>query len=151
MKQAQLTLTILARRKINQISHTDVYDTQEPLVLLLELLLVKNLYRKDAVLIGPPRNRISMVIFYVTCSPYKSKLSFQYGFKVFLITLVVLVCSPPRVATAKGSGKPIFNNQHKRATKRRATYGRHHACRAHLRQLLESYQHLHMEVVSSGG
>jgi hypothetical protein len=39
--------------------------------------------------------------------PYKSKLSFQYGFKVFLITLVVLVCSPLTVATAKGSGKPV--------------------------------------------
>jgi hypothetical protein len=36
-----------------------------------------------------------------------SKLSFQYGLSVFLITPVVLVCSPPIVATAKGSGKPI--------------------------------------------
>lgn len=35
-----------------------------------------------------------------------SKDSFQYGFRVFLMTDVVLVCSPPRVATAKGSGKP---------------------------------------------
>jgi len=38
---------------------------------------------------------------------YMSKLSFQYGLSVFLITPVVLVCSPPIVATAKGSGKPI--------------------------------------------
>ena len=35
-----------------------------------------------------------------------SKLSFQYGFRVFLITEVVLVCSPPMVATANGSGNP---------------------------------------------
>lgn len=35
-----------------------------------------------------------------------SKLSFQYGFKVFLITEVVRVCSPPIVATANGSGNP---------------------------------------------
>ncbi len=35
-----------------------------------------------------------------------SKLSFQYGFSVFLMTDVVLVCSPPMVATAKGSGNP---------------------------------------------
>ena len=35
-----------------------------------------------------------------------SKLSFQYGFKVFLITDVVRVCSPLMVATAKGSGNP---------------------------------------------
>lgn len=37
---------------------------------------------------------------------YKSKLSFQYGLSVFLLTVVVLVCSPLMVATAKGSGKP---------------------------------------------
>lgn len=37
---------------------------------------------------------------------YISKLSFQYGFSVFFITLVVLVCSPLTVATAKGSGNP---------------------------------------------
>lgn len=36
-----------------------------------------------------------------------SKLSFQYGFSVFLITLVVRVCSPLMVATANGSGKPV--------------------------------------------
>ena len=39
--------------------------------------------------------------------PCMSKLSFQYGFNVFLMTDVVRVCSPPIVATAKGSGKPI--------------------------------------------
>ena len=37
---------------------------------------------------------------------YKSKLSFQYGFKVRLETCVVLVCSPLMVATANGSGNP---------------------------------------------
>lgn len=36
-----------------------------------------------------------------------SNVSFQYGFNVFFITAVVFVCSPLRVATAKGSGKPI--------------------------------------------
>jgi hypothetical protein len=35
-----------------------------------------------------------------------SKLSFQYGFNVFFITAVVLVCSPLMVATANGSGNP---------------------------------------------
>lgn len=36
-----------------------------------------------------------------------SKVSFQYGLSVLLITDVVLVCSPLIVATAKGSGKPV--------------------------------------------
>lgn len=35
---------------------------------------------------------------------HMSKLSFQYGFNVFLITLVVWVCSASTVMTAKGSG-----------------------------------------------
>lgn len=39
--------------------------------------------------------------------PYISKLSFQYGFRVFLMTVVVRVCSPDMVATAKGSGNPV--------------------------------------------
>jgi hypothetical protein len=42
---------------------------------------------------------------------HKSKLSFQYGFKVRLLTLVVLVCSPLIVATANGSGKPALVNR----------------------------------------
>jgi hypothetical protein len=37
---------------------------------------------------------------------YKSKLSFQYGLSVLFETVVVLVCSPLMVATAKGSGNP---------------------------------------------
>ena len=37
-----------------------------------------------------------------------SKLSFQYGLSVFLITDVVRVCSPDSVATAKGSGNPAM-------------------------------------------
>jgi hypothetical protein len=38
---------------------------------------------------------------------YTSKDSFQYGFRVFLMTEVVLVCSPSTVKTAKGSGNPF--------------------------------------------
>ena len=34
-----------------------------------------------------------------------SKDSFQYGFSVFLMTLVVWVCSASTVMTAKGSGR----------------------------------------------
>lgn len=37
-------------------------------------------------------------------STYMSKDSFQYGFRVFLITLVVCVCSASTVRTANGSG-----------------------------------------------
>lgn len=41
-----------------------------------------------------------------THGTYMSNDSFQYGLRVFLMTEVVLVCSPPSVATANGSGKP---------------------------------------------
>lgn len=36
---------------------------------------------------------------------HMSKLSFQYGLSVFLMTLVVYVCSPSTVMTAKGEGR----------------------------------------------
>jgi hypothetical protein len=42
---------------------------------------------------------------------YKSKLSFQYGLRVLLDTVVVFVCSPLIVATAKGSGNPGEDGQ----------------------------------------
>jgi hypothetical protein len=77
------------------------------LVLLLKLLLVEYLDREDAVFVDLPGQIISKV-----CRPieptwaYRSNISFQYGFRVFLMTDVVWVCSPPTVATAKGSGKP---------------------------------------------
>ncbi|KAH3679537.1 hypothetical protein WICPIJ_008586 [Wickerhamomyces pijperi] len=35
----------------------------------------------------------------------KSKVSFQYGFRVFLAAAVDLVCSPSTVRTPKGSGE----------------------------------------------
>lgn len=44
--------------------------------------------------------------------PDISKLSFQYGFRVFLMTDVVRVCSPPIVATANGSGNPTTVSRH---------------------------------------
>ena len=61
-----------------------------------------------------------------------SKLSFQYGFSVFLITPVVRVCSPLIVATAKGSGKPMFYQTpaHSYHTAH-MTYGRHLSCIGH--------------------
>ena len=46
----------------------------------------------------------------VIWGPNMSKLSFQYGFRVFLMTEVVRVCSPPMVATANGSGNPAIRS-----------------------------------------
>src|SRR3954447_12728758 len=40
-----------------------------------------------------------------TCETHMSKFSFQYGLSVFLMTLVVCVCSPSTVMTANGSGR----------------------------------------------
>lgn len=107
------------------------------MILLLELLLIENLNREDAVFVDTPekkrkllsassskyqsrikeekkpekkrrrRKRDCVVLSSeFRAHTYKSNASFQYGFRVFLITEVVWVCSPPTVATAKGSGKP---------------------------------------------
>lgn len=70
---------------------------------------------------------------------HKSKLSFQYGFSVLLLTLVVLVCSPLMVATAKGSGKPVAGQYCNGVEMEadggvRGSYGKHHAYRGHRRQ-----------------
>lgn len=43
--------TISVRTQLHDVSDADVDDTEEALVLLLELLLVKDLYGQDAVLI----------------------------------------------------------------------------------------------------
>lgn len=66
---------------------------------------------------------------------YKSKLSFQYGFSVFLLTVVVLVCSPLMVATANGSGKPaVVSCLISDRVVCTGTYGRHLSCRVHRRR-----------------
>ena len=72
--------------KVNHICYTNVDDTQETLIPLLELALVKYLDGNDRGVFHkaacgqwaeqPDR-----------CRTYISKLSFQYGFSVFLITL----------------------------------------------------------------
>lgn len=91
----------------NDISNTDVDDTQETLILLLEFLLVKDLNCEDAIFIGAT-NECELIDSLLPGggAHYKSKLSFQYGFRVLLLTVVVFVCSPLMVATANGSGKP---------------------------------------------
>ena len=105
-------LTILGRIEIDHIANANVNNSQETLILLLKLLLIKHLYRENAILRRTPvspsakpsnpqshhHNRSSIT--------HISNVSFQYGFSVRLITDVVFVCSPLSVATAKGSGKP---------------------------------------------
>ena len=99
-------LTILSGRKIDDISNSNIDDAQEALVLLLELLLVEYLDRQYTFFRGTPKTISVFILPRQSGFPHKSKCSFQYGFSVLLITVVVLVCSPPRVATANGSGKP---------------------------------------------
>jgi hypothetical protein len=100
--------TVAARVQVNDGPDADVDDAEEALVLLLELLLVEDLDREHALLVDLPGRLLAVgARGGGSCGmTYMSKLSFQYGFSVFLITLVVRVCSPLIVATAKGSGKP---------------------------------------------
>ena len=51
---ASARLTILPGAEINDISNADIDDAEESLILLLELLLVKYLYRQYALLRGAP-------------------------------------------------------------------------------------------------
>lgn len=47
-------LTILTAGKVDDITNSDIDDSQEPLILLLELLLVKYLDRENAIFVGAP-------------------------------------------------------------------------------------------------
>ena len=99
--------TIATDFEFHNTANSNIDDSQKALVLFLEFLLVKYLYSKYALLRGFPTKTVSDLSMQKPSGfPYMSKLSFQYGFSVFLITLVVFVCSPPIVATANGSGKP---------------------------------------------
>lgn len=122
-----MLLTVAARVQVYGAANADVDDTEEALILLLELLLVKYLDRKNAVFGSSPapcqrrllepgcRARSGRI-------SYMSKLSFQYGFSVFLMTLVVRVCSPFMVATAKGSGNPGVGSVSGRQTEGATAY-----------------------------
>lgn len=99
-------LTIATNIQVDDAPHANVDNSQESLVLLLELLLIEDLHSQYTVFRGPPDDRSAFRHLGRIFFSYISKLSFQYGLRVFLITPVVLVCSPLIVATAKGSGNP---------------------------------------------
>ena len=106
VRYPQYVHTFSPHVELDDASYTNIDDPEEALILLLEFLLVENLHSKDAVLGRSPVSAFSMYPLTPNDFSYMSKLSFQYGLRVFLITPVVLVCSPFTVATAKGSGKP---------------------------------------------
>jgi hypothetical protein len=52
--------TVTARVQVDYRPYADVYDAEEALVLLLELLLVKDLYREDALFVDLPDGGVSI-------------------------------------------------------------------------------------------
>lgn len=121
-----LDFTIATNIDVEYIAHLNIDRSQESLILFLELFLVKDLNcndtlvrhltvsrwcEEDIVLFLSVRGtgcvRSRLIIENQQERPrYTSKLSFQYGFNVFFMTVVVLVWSPSTVTTAKGSGRP---------------------------------------------
>ena len=106
--------TITTHLSIDDIPNAHINHAEESLILLLEFLLVENLDGKDTVFVDTAVFENMLVGKRRGWRPcktegesYRSKISFQYGFRVFLMTDVVWVCSPPTVATANGSGNPI--------------------------------------------
>lgn len=138
-------LTLAAQLEIDHICDTDIDDAQEALIPLLELLLIKDLHCNDRRVgdsaAGGRGKRGRYRQYRYECiyggrgpsslGTHMSKESFQYGFRVFLMTLiqalfkdmagqhkdvhlfsqaarrtheVVCVCSPSTVTMAKGSG-----------------------------------------------
>ena len=130
-------LTITASVQIDNAANAHIDHTKKALVPLLELLLVEDLDGQYALLGDPPTfsSVIAPACCIATCLllTHMSKLSFQYGLSVFLITPVVFVCSPLIVATAKGSGNPIAGVSEATVTSEVAgrTHERHLACISH--------------------
>lgn len=91
--------------EVNHIRDTNVDHTQEALVPFLELALVEDLDGNDRGIFHEAGMGQRLATQTPEHNTHISKLSFQYGFRVFLITLVVCVCSASTVMTAKGSGK----------------------------------------------
>ncbi|KAG9967318.1 hypothetical protein KCU61_g730, partial [Aureobasidium melanogenum] len=114
--------TVTTSVQVDDTANTDVDNTEETLVLLLELLLVKYLNGENALFV---------------CSPAGIRQFGKYGLSVFLMTPVVFVCSPLMVATAKGSGNPAGQRQltlRSTSGQRRGTHGRRLSCKGHRRR-----------------
>jgi hypothetical protein len=91
--------------KVNNLADSDIHDTKESLVPAFELALIKHLDGHNRrVLDGTVVTYREPKFGKKSRRTYTSKFSFQYGLRVFLITLVVCVCSVSTVITAKGSG-----------------------------------------------
>jgi hypothetical protein len=94
--------------KVEYITNPDINDTEKALISSLELALIEDLNGDNrgvlycatviAILIKRECGNMKSIT-------YMSKLSFQYGLRVFFMTLVVCVCSASTVMTAKGSGR----------------------------------------------
>lgn len=97
--------------QVENVADSDIDNSKKTLVASLELALVKYLDSDDGgILDGAAEIRDEKAYSGSIPPPTESttdmsKLSFQYGFKVFFMTLVVCVCSASTVMTAKGSGR----------------------------------------------
>lgn len=69
--------TITTGIQVNDTANTDIDNTKETLVLLLELLLVKDLNGENALLVGSPAGIRQFRLHVAEESSYMSKLSFQ--------------------------------------------------------------------------
>lgn len=69
--------TITTSVQVDYAANTNIDNTKEPLVLLLELLLVKDLDGEDALFVGPPASIRQFRHHVAEKSSYMSKLSFQ--------------------------------------------------------------------------
>ena len=77
---AEVSFTISTRIKVDNVPNTNVDDTEEALVLLLELLLVKDLYCEHAVFRNAPARYVSLFASNMLTGSvlaHMSKLSFQ--------------------------------------------------------------------------
>lgn len=94
------------KNEVEYVGDFDIYNAEETLILLLEFALVEDLHRDYRRILDSPAHSRQwpdlQILFRIDA--YTSKVSFQYGFSVFLMTEVVCVCSASTVITQNGSG-----------------------------------------------
>ncbi len=76
-------------RKVDRVSNADIYHSQKPLILLLELFLIEHLYCEYTVFSCTPEEKYVKYLYQLKWRgvvSYISNVSFQYGFKVLLMT-----------------------------------------------------------------
>ena len=133
-------LTVASSVKVNDAPYAHVDDAQKALVLLLELLLVKDLYRQHAVFRDAPAMTLALPARLVVWNRIGDDAHVEALVPVGVQRLLDNARGARLLAIDRGHGEGIGEACIARVSavsvgwRVSGTYGRHRACRGHRRQ-----------------